>query len=65
MSDHEPDDLKLRAHQLIDGMPDDCTWDEIVEAIHVCQSIERGVRDADAGRTVRIDQLRRRFGLSA
>ncbi len=43
---------KDEARRLIDGMPDDATWDDLMHEIHVRQAIEQGLADSEAGRTV-------------
>ncbi len=47
--------------ELARDLPDRCTWDEVMERIHVPQKIERGLRDADEGRTVPHDEVFREF----
>ncbi|MBA4064454.1 MAG: hypothetical protein C0501_12220 [Isosphaera sp.] len=52
------------ARRLVDQLPDDATWDDLLYQIYVRQSIEAGLRDCDAGRLVPVDEVRRRLGLS-
>ncbi len=56
-------DIKQRAHILVDSMPDDATWDDLMYKIYVCKAIEAGIEDADAGRMVDVKEVRRKFGL--
>ena len=63
MSDRPSNDIKSDAHRMIDGLPDDATWDDVMYRVYVRQCIEAGVEDADAGRVVDVEQVRRRFGL--
>jgi predicted transcriptional regulator len=44
--------LKPEAHNMIDRLPDDASWDDLMYQIYVRQAIEAGLRDADAGRVV-------------
>ena len=55
--------LKEEARRLIDGLPDDANWDDLMEEIYVRAAIENGIRDSDAGRTVPVEEVRARFGL--
>lgn len=55
---------KQQAHELIDRLPDDATWDDVVYEMAVRRSIERGLADADAGRLTELKDVRREFGLS-
>lgn len=56
--------LKQQARALIDQLPEEATWDDVVYEMAVRRSIERGLRDADAGRLIDADDVRREFGLS-
>lgn len=59
--------VKTEARRLVDALPDDATWDDVMYRLYVRQSIERGLEDSDAGRTVSHDEvkqlLRDRFGI--
>ncbi len=56
-------DIKQQAHILVDSLPDDATWDDLMYKIYVRKAIEAGIEDADAGRLVDVKEVRRRFGL--
>jgi predicted transcriptional regulator len=56
--------VKKEAKRLVNELPDDATWDDLMYRIYVRQAIEAGLRDADAGRVVSVDEVRARFGLS-
>lgn len=43
---------KRRAVTIIERMPDDSSFDEILQELAFVRMIDRGVRDADAGRVV-------------
>jgi predicted transcriptional regulator len=64
MADTASGDIKSRAHRLIDALPDDATWDDVMYHVYVRQCIDAGVKDADAGRVIDVDEVRRRFGLT-
>lgn len=49
MDDH---DIRPEAHRLVDGLPAGAGWDDLMYEIYVRQAIERGLSDADTGRTV-------------
>ena len=42
---------KEDAHKLIDGMPANATWEDLIHEIYVREVIERGLSDSEAGRT--------------
>ena len=64
MASHASQDIKSEARRLIDTLPDDATWDDVMYRVYVRQSIQSGIEDADAGRVVDVDEVRRQFGLT-
>ena len=44
-------------------MPDDSTWDDLIDEIYVRQVIEQGLADSRAGRTSEVREVRARYGL--
>lgn len=56
--------LKQKAHELIDQLPEDATWEDMVEALAVVEDIEAGLAESDASQGVDTNTLRKRFGLT-
>jgi hypothetical protein len=56
--------IKQQARKLLDDLPDDVTWDQIVYELAVRGSIELGLADAEAGQITEVDEVRRQFRLS-
>jgi predicted transcriptional regulator len=56
--------IKTSAHELIDQLPESVSWSELAYHIEVRASIERGIEDADAGRTYTTDEVKKRLGLT-
>ncbi|MBI4331866.1 MAG: hypothetical protein HY673_11355 [Chloroflexi bacterium] len=54
---------KEQAHKLIDRMPPDATWDDLVHEIYVREVIEHGLADSEAGKTKNVKEVRARYGL--
>ncbi|HET6619791.1 MAG TPA: hypothetical protein VFG64_07605 [Dongiaceae bacterium] len=52
---------KKSAQQLLERLPDDADWDDIMYEIYVKQKIERGQWAAADGRTVAHAEVRRRM----
>ena len=48
---------KERVRDLLDRLPDDCSIDDVLYHLYVVQAIERGLADAEAGRTVPHEQV--------
>lgn len=55
---------KEQAHKLIDKMPANATWDDLMHEIYVREVIERGLADSVAGRTKDVKEVRAKYGLS-
>ena len=55
--------VKEEARRLVDRLPDDATWEDIQYEVYVRQAIEAGLKDSREGRTVPLDEARRRLGL--
>ncbi|AUB82444.1 hypothetical protein [Candidatus Thiodictyon syntrophicum] len=54
---------KADAHRLIDQLPTDATWNDLMQEIFVREAIERGLDDSRAGRTMDVADVRRKYGL--
>jgi len=55
---------KQVAHQLIDRLPDDASYDDMMRELYERQAIERGLADSDAGRAKDVKDVRAKYGLS-
>ena len=53
--------LKDEAHRLVDALPDDATWDDLMYRLYVRQSIEQGIAAADDGRLSPVSDVRVRL----
>lgn len=54
---------KQVAHQLIDQLPDNATYDDMMRELYERQAIERGLADSDAGRGDDVKTVRAKYGL--
>jgi hypothetical protein len=55
--------VREEARRLVEQLPDDATWEDLLYQIYVRQSVEAGLEDARAGRLVSVEEVRRRLGL--
>ncbi len=55
---------KNQAHTLVDKMPADATWDDLIHEIYVREVIERGLADSNAGRTANVKDVRAKYNCS-
>jgi predicted transcriptional regulator len=54
-------DVKEKARDLIDKLPENSTWDDLMYEIYVRQAIETGLSDSEAGRVVSVEEVRAKF----
>jgi hypothetical protein len=57
------ENIKEEARRLIDKLPEDITWDDLMHQIYVRQCIEAGLADSEAGKVTEVAEVRARFGL--
>ena len=60
---------KERVREALDQLPDDCSLEDVLYHLYVLQAVDRGLADADAGRTISheqvADELRKKWVLGA
>ncbi len=56
--------IKDEAHRIVEQLPDDASWEDLIYRIYVREAIEAGLKDAQEGRTVPVAEVRRQFGLT-
>lgn len=54
--------IKDDAHKLIDKMPDNSTWDDLIYEIYVRQVIEKGLSDSKSGKVKEVGEIRNKYG---
>jgi hypothetical protein len=55
--------IKEEARRLIDKLPENATWDDLMYEIYVRVAIEAGLADSQAGRITSVGDVREQFGL--
>jgi hypothetical protein len=55
--------MKEEAIRLVEKLPDEFSWDDLMYEIYVRKAVEAGMADSRAGRTIPVEELRARFGL--
>ena len=58
------DNIKEQALRMVESLPENATWDQLMYHIYVRQAIESGLKDSEAGKTLDVKEVRSRFGLS-
>ena len=56
--------IKTEAQKLVNQLPEDASWDDLMYEVYVRQAIEAGLRDSEAGRTLDVKDVRAKFDLS-
>jgi hypothetical protein len=59
----ETANIKEDARRLIDRLPENATWDDLMYEIYVRLAIEAGLADSEASRITSVEALRAQFGL--
>ena len=57
--------VKEEAIRLIENLPEDVTWEDLMDMIYVRLSIEAGLADSEAGRVKDVADVRSKFGLDS
>lgn len=55
--------VREQAQRLVDQLPEDASWEDLLYQIYVRQSIEAGLADCHEGRLVSVEEVKRRLGL--
>ena len=55
--------IKEEARRLVDLLPENSTWEDLMHEIYVRQAIETGLADSKAGGTTDVEHVRSSFGL--
>ena len=54
--------LKAKMERLIHNLPEEASIEEAMEKLYLLYKIEKGVQQADAGKTVSHEEAKRRLG---
>ncbi len=50
-------DVKQAMQELVERLPDECTWDEVMYQVYVRQKIEAGLEDIAQGRVLSHEEV--------
>jgi predicted transcriptional regulator len=53
--------VREEAHKLIDGLPEETSWDDLIYQMYVRKKIARGIEAAEQGRVVPHDEVKKLF----
>jgi predicted transcriptional regulator len=57
----DAESLKPAAHDLVDRLPENASWEDLMYQIYVREAIDAGLRDAEAGRVVTQEEAAQRL----
>ena len=55
--------IKQKARNLIDKLPDNSTWDDLMYEIYMRQAIEAGLADSEEEKVISVAEVRTKFKL--
>ena len=50
--------IREQLHNIANNLPEEATWEEVLDSVLVCQAVARGMADIAAGRTIPADQVK-------
>lgn len=53
--------LKKGVEEILNDLPDDANWDDLMHKIYVRQSIKHGLKDVEKGRVVSHQEITKKF----
>jgi predicted transcriptional regulator len=53
--------VREEAHRLIDALPEETSWDDVIYQIYVRKKIARGIEAANEGRVIPHDEVKKLF----
>jgi predicted transcriptional regulator len=53
--------VKEEAKKLLDNLPDEASWDDILYEMYVRKKIDEGIKAADEGKLVSHEDVKKRF----
>lgn len=56
--------IKEQARNIVEALPEDSTWEDLMYEIYVQESVQRGLEDAKTGRVKTTEEIRAKFGLT-
>ncbi|HUO08782.1 MAG TPA: hypothetical protein VM008_10810 [Phycisphaerae bacterium] len=59
----ETADIREEAKRLVEKLPSNSTWDDLMHEIYVRQAIESGLSESELGKVTPVADVRKRFGL--
>lgn len=55
--------VKDVAHQLIDSLPENATWNDLIHEIYIRETIEKGLSESNDDDVLSVAEVRAKYGL--
>ncbi|MEM8641243.1 MAG: hypothetical protein AAGG51_20865 [Cyanobacteria bacterium P01_G01_bin.54] len=55
--------VKQQVRLLVEGLPENCTWDDVMYQIYVALAVEAGLADSRADRVQSVEAVRSQFAV--
>jgi predicted transcriptional regulator len=55
--------VKQEVRRIAEELPEDATWDDVMEQVYVIQAIEAGLKASREGRRRTVEEVRKSYGL--
>ncbi len=56
--------IKQEVRRLAEELPEDATWDDVMERVYVLQAVEEGLKASREGRRRPVEDVRKSYGLA-
>lgn len=56
--------VKQEVRRLAEELPEDATWDDVMERVYVLQAVEEGLKASREGRRRPVEDVRKSYGLA-
>jgi hypothetical protein len=53
--------VKEEARKIIDNLPDDASWDDVMYEFYVRKKVDRGLKDIEEGKIIPHDEIKKKF----
>ncbi len=53
--------VREEAHKVIDALPDEISWDDVIYQMYVRKKIAKGIEAAEQGRVITHEQVKKQF----
>lgn len=56
--------LRKEVQDLLEDLPEDAEWEDLMYKIYVRQSIEQGLKDSEEGRVISHEEIKKKYKIA-